>query len=163
MCLFCTPIHCTPLPKQNSHKSYRQHFYTLMNGHKEQKNDRRGPAQRCTETLALTHLLCQIMVGSRSSCCWLQEKFEMAPFTKSGAESGQAAGVGRGRRWPYTKRKAHFDRSEWNWLPTHPADLQQHREGWGWGGSKVEEEAFKVDASHISHSTKESLRSAIWM
>lgn len=37
MCLYCAPIHCTPSPKQNSDKSYSQHFYTLINGHKEQK------------------------------------------------------------------------------------------------------------------------------
>lgn len=30
------------------------------------------------------------------------------------------------------------------------------------GVLKVKEEAFKVDVSHISHSTKESQRSAIW-
>lgn len=36
-------------------------------------------------------------------------------------------------------------------------------EGEGGGGVlKVKEEAFKVDVSHISHSTKESQRSAIW-
>ena len=34
--------------------------------------------------------------------------------------------------------------------------------GWGGEGLKVKEEAFKVDVSHISHSTKESQRSAIW-
>lgn len=32
----------------------------------------------------------------------------------------------------------------------------------GRGVLKVKEEAFKVDVSHISHSTKESQRSAIW-
>lgn len=35
-------------------------------------------------------------------------------------------------------------------------------EGEGGGVLKVKEEAFKVDVSHISHSTKESQRSAIW-
>lgn len=34
--------------------------------------------------------------------------------------------------------------------------------GGGGEGHKVKEEAFKVDMSHISHSTKEPQRSAIW-
>lgn len=58
------------------------------------------------------------------------------------------------------KTKGTLSLINWSRLPIHPADQQQR-----WGvreGLKVKEEAFKVDASHISHNTKESQRSAIW-
>lgn len=127
----CT-THCTPSPKQQSDKSHSQHFYTLINGHKEQKNDGRGPAQRCTETPALSPLLCRRMARSRSSCCWLYGTFETTPFTRNKVWSCECAGCrgwGGGGGGVYTKRKAHFARSTWSWLPIHPADQQQ-----GWVG-----------------------------
>lgn len=46
--------------------------------------------------------------------------------------------------------------------PIHPADQQQGWVGVGGRSPKVREEAFKVDVSHISHSTKESQRCTIW-
>lgn len=139
----CTP-HCTPSPKQHSDKSQSQHFYTLINGHKEQKNDGRGPAQRCAETPALSPLLCWRMARSRSSCCWLHRTFETTPFTRNKVWSCECAGcrgwgvvcVGGVGVWYclYTKRKAHFARSTWSWLPIHPADQQQGWvRAWKWG------------------------------
>lgn len=69
--------------QNNTHtKSDSQHFYILINGHKEQKSNRRGPAQSCAETLALSRLLCWRMARSRSSCCWLHGTFETTPFTR---------------------------------------------------------------------------------
>lgn len=47
MCLCRTATHCTPTPKQNSgkkeKKSYSQHVYAPINGHKEQKTTGGAP------------------------------------------------------------------------------------------------------------------------
>lgn len=139
ICLFCYPpphTH-TLFPKQNPQKLQT----SLLQPHRRTQraeNDRRGRAQRCRETPALVPLLCLIMAGVQEQLLLLTAKdIRDRPLHQPGAASVWAGGRRGGRRWLYTKVKAHFARSVDT--PFHP--------GVGGGGP-----AFKL--SHISHSTK---------
>lgn len=156
------PLSAHPHQNNTQTKSDSQHFYTLINGHKEQKNDGRGAAQRCTETPALSPLLCWRMARSQSSCCWLHGTFETTPFTRKQSlelwacrlQGMVVVGVGWG---------AHKTKGTLCQIKVERTAHSSRRSAAGVGGGlKVKEEAFKVDSSHISHSTKESQRWAIW-
>lgn len=89
----CTAPPLSAHPHQNKTQTKLQP--TLLHPHQwaqRAENDRRGPAQKCTETPALSPPLCRRMERSRSSCCWLHGTFETVPFTQNKVWSCECAG-----------------------------------------------------------------------
>lgn len=167
----CT-TQCTPSPKQHSDKSLSQHSYTLVNGHKEQKNDRRGPGTKVRRDPGPHSSFVQkngevqeqLLLAARGHLRRPSPPPSFSPENK--VWSCECAGFRGTREGCMYKTKGTLCQINAELTspssPIHPADQQR---GWVgvWGrGPKVREEAFKVDVSHISHGTKESQRCTIW-